>query len=272
MQRSSILIRQYGDLRHFTGFLILFLLGGCTSLQLTSRWSNQPVNVDGSSSEWADKTATIESRKLTVGFANDTNYVYMILSTNDRTVSRMLMGQGLTVWFDPQGGRDKTFGIHYPLGAFSARSSRNGGTRPDPAGAFKGGESMSELEIVGSESDSPHRMQIMAAGGIQAKVKYEESSFVYELRVPYMSNERFPFSVRAKSGAQIGVGLETPDADNSSGGSGGASAGGGGGRGRGGRAGGSSVGSDPDRVQVSMEPLKDWMKVQLTSPDSVRVK
>ncbi len=135
---------------------------------------------------------------------------------------------------------------------------------------------MSDLEILGPGSNDRRRMQIASAVGIQARVRFEDPSFVYELRVPYGSDAGLPLSIRAASGTQIGVGLETPDIDSpsssfssSSGGAGGGGRGGRGGRGGGGSG---SSGSESERPQQTIEPLRDWMVVQLVSPDSVKTK
>ncbi len=253
---------------------VLVLLGGCGSLQLSSRWPEQAIVVDGITGEWANKTTSIESKKLTVGFANDSNFVYMMLSTSDRALSHMLATQGLTVWFDPSGGRKETFGIHYPLGLFGGKSGGRG-TETDVKDVFRVSASMSELEILGARKDDTRRMSVLAAGDIQVRAKVDQTSFSYELRIPYATDERIPFSIRAKPGTPIGVGLTTPPAETADGslsGSSSAGGGGGGGRGRGGRGGGSSMGSEPDRARQTVEPLSEWMTVQLMSPDSVKVK
>ena len=142
----------------------------------------------------------------------------------------------------------------------------------DALNALKGGSSMSELELVRPGAEKPERVSVLAADGIQARVKYEDPAFVYELRIPYTADKKFPFSIGAHSGTVIGVGLETPDLGGSSGSGGGSPGATGGGRGRGGRGGGASTGSEPDRIQEQAEPLNDWMRVQLLSPDSVRTK
>ncbi len=273
MDLSRAFTRPQRTSAYFLGVFVLLILGGCGSLQLASRWPEQAIVVDGVTSEWRDKTSSIESKKVTIGFANDSNFVYMMLSTSDRALSRMLATQGLTVWFDPAGGRKETFGIHYPLGLLAGKSGTQG-TDTDVKDAFRVSASMSELEILGASKDDTHRMSVLAAGDIQVRAKVDPSSFSYELRVPYAADDRIPFSIRAKSGSLIGVGLTTPPTETGDGSlSGGASApSGGGGRGRGGRGGGSSMGSEPDRLRQTVEPLRDWMTVQLISPDSVKAK
>ncbi len=254
------------------GIVLLITVGGCSSLQIASRWKDDAIRVDGKNDDWAGKTELIQAKKLTVGFSNDSDFVYVMLSTTDRATSRMLMTQGLTVWFDTAGGRTKVFGIHYPLGLFGSRSGRGRDEQGDPFGAFRGNTSLSEMEILGPGSDDVHRVPVSSADGILARGSASESGFVYELKVPYTSNERQSYSIHARTGSLLGIGFLTPEMSAAESGSGESSAGTGGGRGRGGRGGGgSSMGSTPDRVQSSVEPLREWMTVQLVAPDSAKL-
>ncbi len=267
---KRILSSAYGlrDIERMAGMALLLVVGGCGTLQLSSQWTGNAISVDGRADDWTGKTTSIGTKKMAIGFANDTNYVYLMLSTTDRSTSRMLMMQGLTVWFDTAGGRTKSYGIHYPIGLFSGGGRQS---ESDPFSATRGNSPMSQLELLRPGQDDARRLPVSVAQGIQARVSYTDAGFVYELRIPYASDAHFPYSLCARPGALIGVGLETPDVGGSLAGSS-ATSGGGGGRGRGGRGGGSSGGSEPERTQAPPEPLKDWMKVQLFSPDSLRTK
>ncbi len=252
------------------GLLVILLMtvGGCASLEVASHWPQKPITVDGNKSEWADETFLVNDNKLTVGVANDSNFVYLMLSTSDRQLARMIVSQGLTVWFDPEGGRGKYLGIHYPLGF------TGGGNDQAATAQRRTVASLSELEVLGPGSDEQHRFPVTATEGLQARFNLGNTSITYELKVPYTEGAGFPYSVKSKRGAPIGIGLETPREyaapDQSSGGGQGS----GGGRGRGGRGGssGGTTDSDARRTQESAGPIKQWMKVQLVSPDSVRAK
>jgi hypothetical protein len=252
-------------------------LAGCATIELASNWRADAVAIDGRMNEWNDKTVLIDNGKLLMGIQNDSNFVYLMLSTNDRFLGRKLMSQGLTVWFDQKGGKDKTFGIRFPIGYRSA-----GITPPDedqreamPADMGRSAGLIRELEILGPGKENHQRMAILAAGGIDAKVSFSPGSFVYELKVPFPDNNRYPFSIRAQSGTSIGLGLETPEIsdrpDFQGAEGGGVGATGGGRRGSGGRGQGPS-GSDPERMREMMEPLKVWMKVQLAGVSALNTK
>ncbi len=255
-----------------SAFVLLLLVAGCSSLRVPSRWASGSIAVDGKSDDWAGKSTLLRGEKLAVGFANDTNFVYVMLATADRAITRLLMTQGLTVWFDTSGGRATTFGIHYPLGLFSGRPEGGREGQGDPFGAFRGDNSTAELEVLGRRSDETRRLPVIAANGILARISVSESGFAYELRVPYATASPFPFSIRARSGSVIGVGFVTPEMSPTEGSSEESSGGRSGGRGRGGRGGGGSpTGSAQDRATSAVEPIREWMAVQLVSPDSAGI-
>jgi hypothetical protein len=193
------------------GIVASFVFSGCAAtMHLTSHWPDQKIVVDGKKADW-DHTYLIEDNKLAIGFLNDSSFAYVMLATNDRDLAMSMM-RGLTVWFDPKGGSDETFGIRYPLGGGFPRGARQGeeeGSEPSPEMGGRFGAASTELEILGPAKDDKHRMQIMETGGIQAKYTFFGGSLVYELRVPYTEGDRYPFSIQAKLGSIVGLGLET---------------------------------------------------------------
>lgn len=230
-----------------SAFVAGITFGGCAStMNLPSHWNENKIVVDGKNNDW-DVTYLIDDNKLVIGFVNDSSFVYMLLATNDRPLATSLM-RGITVWFDPQGGKEKTFGIHYPLGGMSLRGARRGaGQESDTLteAPERIGSVPTELEILGPGKDDRHKMQVMETGGIQANANLAGNSFVYEIRVPY--SEAYPFSIKTKPASVIGLGLETAQAGTSGkgqprGGKGGGLKGGGEGGGMGGGSEGGGVG------------------------------
>ena len=51
-----------------------------------------------------------EKQDVTVGLLNDEEFLYVSLLTSG-SVGRQAMATGLTVWFDPDGGKDEWYGI-----------------------------------------------------------------------------------------------------------------------------------------------------------------
>lgn len=264
--------------------ILNFALVGCgTTLHLPSHWPEKQIVVDGKNSEW-ERTYLIADNKLVVSFVNDSSFMYLLLATNDRQLA-MSMVRGLTVWIDSKGGDDKTFGIHYPMGGrFSREMQASDRENEDPS--IDPGEQMgmpaTEMEILGPGKDDRHRMQIMESGGIQATYRLTVNSIVYELKVPFMHGDQYPFAVRSKIGDVIGLGLETSQGRMQGGGresrgrntgiepAEGGEEGGYEGRGmRGGGRGGEGAGYGQGGSRGSASPLDIWMQVKLVSKDSL---
>lgn len=270
-----------------SGIFTILLAGCATTMNLPSHWPEKPITIDGKNIEW-EHTYLVDNNRLVVSFDNDSSFVYLLLATNDRPLTMSMM-RGLTVWFDPKGSNNETFGIHYPLGGKSMHEGSGNGREGDeqsvePMEQF--GLQPTEMEILGPEKEDHHRMQIMETGGIQARYNLSVNSFVYELKVPFSMGDKFPFAIHAKLGDVIGLGLETSkgriqpskqgrgerhnEGDASGQGDAGGNEGGyddGGlrGGGRGGRRG--SFGQAGARGAVS--PLDLWMKVQLVQKDTL---
>jgi hypothetical protein len=247
--------------------LVPSAIPGCaTTMNLPGHWNDQRIVVDGRNSDW-DITYLIDDNKLVVGLVNDSDFVYLMLATNERGLAMSMM-RGLTVWFDPKGGSDKTFGLRYPVGGMFGRGGKTeqgerGEAQLEPPQEL--GMTASEIEILGPGKDEVHKMQLMETGGIQGKVNFTGSTFVCELRIPY--RDSYPFSIKAALGSIVGLGLETSQSrmqrqgrggEREGGQGGGMEEGGEGGYGRGGRGGfGQGSPGAPEQLDI-------WMKTQLS--------
>lgn len=257
----------------------LFLLG-CGEPKLVSRWVDREIKVDGNHLEWEGAVYSVEDLDGSIGLFNDDSNLYICLATTDQDLMRQVLGQGLTIWFDPEGGKEEGFGIRFPLGMRErglGGERREGGMlgremmeRPDPS-AMRASleESEPELEIVRGEEAT--RMFVAQAAGIDLKIDETNGAFVYELVVPLDAGDSRPFAIRAAPGQTIGVGFKTPEMERPSmgrGGQGGMPDGAmGGGRRGGGKGGGGRGGMMGGRSRPNMPtPLDVWLQVDLASP------
>ena len=137
--------------------LAAMLVGGCgstTTLQSTS--PDREITVDGSTEDWQGALTLIEKKKLSLGVLNDGEFLYLALVTRDRQLINQMMIRGLTVWFDAEGGKEKTFGIRFPLGLMESGaqfSPRETQQSPDARRELFEA-SLDELEIVRAEDKS----------------------------------------------------------------------------------------------------------------------
>lgn len=229
-----------------------------------SRPPERGIVVDGDADDWLGALSFLEEEKLSVGFMNDQNNLYICLILERDQAPGLLMRQGLTVWFDPAGGKKKTLGIKYPLGgAPTGRSMPRMMDRPEGTQRNILRDFPDELEILKSDMEFPEKKTLDQAKkeGLKVQVNSSEGSFVYELKIPLLASESQPLAIGVAPGATIGVGFEADKLDMSQimrrpqGGMGAPVGGGiaGMGRGRGG----------PGMRPGMPKPIKIWAQVQL---------
>ncbi|MBN1223551.1 MAG: hypothetical protein JXB23_09895 [Candidatus Aminicenantes bacterium] len=206
-------------------FILVFWTVGCGEVKLDSGWKDREIVIDGYSDDWLDTLYYFENDNVSIGFFNDSDYLYACLLVEDFMIQSQVIRQGFTLWFDSAGGKEKRFGIKFPLGMQAMRRERmpmdqekrpewKEGERPDPQQmreAFEQG--LKELEIVGPGKDELRRISVDEAKGLTVKVRNETGLLVYELRIPLRSADPDTFAIGTSAGALIGVGMEVPKMD-----------------------------------------------------------
>jgi len=278
---------------------LILWTAGCGEVELNSSWKDREIVVDGYSDDWLDTLYYFEEDNVSVGFFNDSDYLYVCLLAEDFMLQDQVVRQGFTLWFDAAGGKEKRFGIKFPLGVqammrekmpmrqgempvegdeMPMRQEGERRERPDPEKMRKAfEETLKELEIVGPGKEEVRRIAVENVKGLTVKVRNETGLLVYELQIPLRSDDPDEFAIGTLAGAVIGVGMEVPKMDlnkmrEAMGGRGGGRPGGmppGGERpggmtpgGRPGGMGGMGTRGMPDIP----DGLKIWAKLQLASP------
>ena len=265
--------------------LLLAATIGCTA-KVDSTWLDREIVIDGADADWQGAQLNIERTNVDFGIFNDHNYLYLVLSSMDRSLQMQMIRMGFTVWFDPEGKRDKGLGVRFPVRDMNI--GREGGLR-GPQGTAPDAERMvamiqetletGEMEIYSRGEEYGRRMPIAAAGDLLLRAGYSAGRLIYELRIPLIHGPRAPYALGVYPGDEIGVGFETVEFDRArlerergSFGGGGFGRGGrlgGGGGGLGGRGGGfggrgpggGDRGARPGRMG---DPFKFWMKLRLS--------
>lgn len=270
----------------YSSYLLLLLLFvvmqiGCSTLKLESAWRNHDIVIDGKSGDWLGAKYYFEDISVSVGLINDDHHLYVSLMTENRMILAQIMRKGLTLWLDPKGGKDKTFGIKFPLGSQGeegmSQESMEGLDREVVMQRFE--ESLTELEIIGLKDEVVEKLSVDDAKGIDVKLRAEGGLLIYEIKVPLSSSEEHPYAVGAKVGDTIGFGFESPKLEM------GRPAGmRGGGMPGGGRGGGppGGIGGGPPAGMGGMpgggkgfqmpEKLKIWAAAKLASPNDEPIK
>jgi hypothetical protein len=247
-------------------FLILSVLplASCGMLDIKSQWRDTAIAIDARSDDWQGRLYSLEDSGLSVGVLNDETFVYICVTAADARAAGQVLRQGLIVWFDPKGGKDKVLGIHYPLARdwqdFNVTPRGETGNQEARRQTLQ--EIRSELEILGPGRDEKVRLRVEEAKGIEAAFQ-TRGRFVYELKVPLAKNDGTPHAIGVETGKIVGVGFDSPRLDFILPG-----------RGMGGRIPGGFgpglSGRNPGRIGMgrgmrNAEPIKFWMKVQLAA-------
>ena len=262
----------------------LGLAAACKQVELASRWAAEGVVVDGVNDEWIGATTYFEKQDVTVGLLNDEEFLYVSLVTSG-PVGRLAMAAGLTVWFDPSGGKDEWYGIRFPVPpepddrASRGRADRGGdrraggraGGRPGGGRSPQGLDRLRQVELEGPGELTRRRLPLPVGGGLEVAIRNNGPTFVYELKVALARNDDYRMGIGVEPGSEIGVGLVTGNIGGQGRGPGGFGGGFGGGGGRGGggfgggggRGGGGGGGRGGPGGGDRPDPLKLWAKVQL---------
>jgi len=191
-------------------------------LKVASNWPDQPITIDGKAPEWAGREAYYDEKEgLKVGFFNDAQYVYIYLSTWHQHTQMWILTDGLTIWFDAEGGKREIFGVNYPLRRSmpaprdvprEITHDRNFDSSNNNPERLKSVliESRAELQIVGANREPVASVSAMdsSATDIEAMIDISNRTLIYELKVPLAQGSNAPFAINADPGKTIGVGFK----------------------------------------------------------------
>jgi hypothetical protein len=193
--------------------ILAWSLAGCGSVrtfQIESRAPERPVVIDGKADDWAGHLFVLEGRKISLGFLNDRDSLYLCLRTDDSAMERQFLRSGLTVWFDPKGGKKKVLGIRYPVGLTPGERRMWRGQEPEDVEQpveFEG--NLSDLKIFRQGQSEPESLDIAEVKGLEIRASTAGKHFVYELKVPLAPAGQDSLGLGARPGATIGIGFET---------------------------------------------------------------
>lgn len=188
------------------------LLGGCSSsIPLTSVRSSALLPIEPPTVPLAGAAVhEDEKHRFTLEAAYDSSAVVLRLTVHDRSLAMRLLRSGMTVWFDGTGGKDKAFGVAFPLPL--APEPRSGNDRPEPGESrdpmLRAIQQQMELDVVGKQEYDRTRMPVFGAEGIGVKLTAAENGgFVYLLRVPLHRGPGHTYAIEPAPGAAIGIGI-----------------------------------------------------------------
>ena len=190
---------------------------GCGRAVLNCPWRSQAIVVDGRTGDWSGTWYSFADDRIVMSVTNDGEFLYLGLAPSEMGAQAQITHGGLTIWFDPQGGKDRSFGIRYPLGR-EGRPARpdslRGDRRPDAEAMRREFEGrLGELEILTDGGNGRERMPVSEARGIEVRAGFSEEQLACEFKIPLRADLEHPFAAGTIAGQALGIGVEVPGFD-----------------------------------------------------------
>lgn len=188
--------------------LLLVTVGCRSSLELSSAWTESPLNIDGSRSDWSNLTI-VKSPRGFVGARNDAENLYLCFATDDPGIQTQILFAGFTVWFPgtPEGA--KAFGIQFPLRQDRPVRGEDRGRFEALFQAFE--PRLNSLLIL--EGSDREQFSVFQAPGIRVRVGMAGEMLVYELQVPLKNAPGIPHAAVPTAEETVEVLFETAPSD-----------------------------------------------------------
>lgn len=193
-------------------FLLISPLLWSKDINLNSIWTKSEIVVDGKESEWSGSIYYLEKQKIGIGLQNDTANLYIIVKATDRNTQLQIMRRGLTIWLDAKGKKNKTLGIHYPIGMQEygipeVKANPNTEFASEQQNLFT--DMLKEIEVLGPEKNDRNRIGRVNNFGIEASLNDTLGVMIYELKIPLRPTNELPYAISSNPGDVISLGLET---------------------------------------------------------------
>lgn len=200
-----------------TVFIIFF--NGCSSLDIkNSIWPENEIKIDGANNDWQSNTFYVKDKDLLIGFQNDSQYLYLTVSTSERNNISQILGRGFIIWIDNEGGDAKKFGIKYPRGIIGTGMftvNKEDANKSDMLNnMFELAESDIQMELIGPGENEKKVRNISEVKEITAKIGLFKNIFTYELKIALYNDFENVYGIGVKNNkSTIGVGFETTEID-----------------------------------------------------------
>jgi hypothetical protein len=197
----------------------LILLSGCSGGgEIISVWQENEIKIDGSLTDWNRNILKIPEKGISVGFRNDARYLYICFASEYRGRILTLLKDGLTIWFEPASGENNIFGIQYPVPSAQIKAR-------DITEMVEGGLSgeepekvinnlllqQNELQILDRNRTPMTALPILNDEGIEARLGYRSSQFIYELKIPLLAKKGFSYAADTTPGGKIKIRFESEE-------------------------------------------------------------
>ena len=185
----------------------LVTLNSCvSSVELTSTPPPGTITIDGNSADWQSSLTVLKDEHVSVGVHNDGRWLSGCLVTADRSLQAQILSGGFTVWFDPNGGRDKQLGLRFPLRQPGFPMLRGDINLADFVSAI--GPRLQAAKLIGPTRDSQQQFPVLQIPGAKVRIGVSGEMLVYEFQVSLEPVAGSPMDLRNAPDGVIGMGFE----------------------------------------------------------------
>jgi hypothetical protein len=182
-----------------------------------SAWRDRDIRIDGSDEEWRGQELPVRKEHFSLGIMNDGEWLYICLPTKDVGTKAQINSAGLVVWVDPEGGKKRRFGIHFPV----PNPPQPGGMRRPPTRGVEGQPAhpaegdpqvvpgQDVVGVLGPGKNDAKLIPLNEAGGIEARVGVHGDLAVFEAKLPLKSSAEHPYAPNVEPGQTVRFEIET---------------------------------------------------------------
>jgi hypothetical protein len=173
----------------------------CGGPPVESVWRTGQIKIDGIPDEWQSSALVGVDKKMQYGIMNDDKYLYICVSTTDRSVAERMVRAGSTLWL--YGEKGMRFGLMFP-GGHNPSGERHhgfGDERNQEDGSFTDNGLLEEINEVVQIYDAdrqdmiPVKEVIAESLGISARIRPTRNNCVLEIKIPLQKTIAFPYAI-----------------------------------------------------------------------------
>jgi len=180
----------------------LFAISGCSGAkEFTSSWTAQQIQIDGKNNDWQGNVQTFAEEKYSIGFTNDSKFLYLCFTTSDRQKIGTVMRSGISVSFESATDSKKDYTIRFPLtnpNIYRETVSSLGAEalQKESVGFLYQGLLDKQLYFSLIQDEFMNSISLVNKENIEAKAGLEGENLVLELKAPLAATESaFPIGV-----------------------------------------------------------------------------
>jgi uncharacterized membrane protein YgcG len=192
--------------------LSIIIVTACGHEKVESQRINMPIEIDGSSEDWADYRQLFnEDWKTVYAIANDDTSISIMMQFRDDQLARKINTRGFTLWLNTEGDKTKQLGIHYEdrkLMDKMLNDMADGKNMPNRE--KRKSDFNKTVEFSGTFTLIDKEMNLLSENGqngIYAEALYNQGSYCFEYKVTLDANEINPelFNFSLESDLKVGI-------------------------------------------------------------------